>query len=74
MSASKYGPLVVPTIPPDEPVFVLRAQDRTSVTVLSIYRELCHLVGASVEHIDGVNDVIARFVNWQEINPVKVPD
>lgn len=57
----------------DEPVALFRAQDRHSVSVLSLY--LSCLMGdkdAPHEHIEGVRRQLARFLNWRDVNPTKV--
>ncbi|MGI9506121.1 MAG: hypothetical protein ACR2RE_24030 [Geminicoccaceae bacterium] len=64
------------TVPDDEPVFVVRAQDQLFQTVCRAW--LLHARGRGVreEKIDGVKRILVEGAEWQEANPdlVKVPD
>lgn len=73
---TKYGRLVVPGIGPDEPVFVLRAQDSVSVSTLLVYQGLARSKGSPASHVEGINRAIEAFCEWQAENSklVKVPD
>lgn len=70
----KYGPLDILGIPDDEPVFILRAQDCTSLVVLDAYIAEGIRRGSPTDHLQDV--VIARlgFAVWQAENETKVPD
>lgn len=59
-------------IPPDEPVFVLRAQDINAVHMLREYRKVAG-DWTFKEHID---KLIEKFETWQRNNShlVKIPD
>jgi len=66
---SKYGPLHIPAVPQNEPVFVLRAQDAHAVYLLFEYQRL---VGSHNKEMEERMDlVIARFKAW---SPKKLPD
>jgi len=65
----KYGPLNIPGIPPNEPVFVLRAQDAHSVYLLQEYQAL---VGShSTDMKDAMELSLRRFKAWPN---KKLPD
>lgn len=59
----------------DEPIFVIRAQDRTSIHTIQQW-----LQGAretlTPEHVTEVRTCIDEFAHWQAVNParVKAPD
>jgi hypothetical protein len=73
----KYGTIITErgNIPPDEPVFLLRAQDVTSPKALRLYRELCEKAGSPQEHLDQIDDTGGAFLQWHADHPdtVKVP-
>jgi hypothetical protein len=68
-------------IPEDEPIFIIRAQDRFSVKLIQYYRKMVR-DGSKVEvkklfsWYENVGSVISDFINWQRDNrdKVKVPD
>ncbi len=68
--SGKYGKLDIPGIGRDEPVFVLRGQDRLAETAIDLYQALARSHGAPVEA--GVRKEIERFHDWQGIR--KLPD
>lgn len=75
----KYGRINVehdPGIEEDEPLFLLRAQDKASVATLKSYRHHARDYGAPVPHLVEVDLVIAAFVEWQDAHPdrMKAPD
>jgi len=59
-----------------EPVFVLRAQDRTSIAMLNTYLSLCTRVDCDKFFIAEVKQIRDAFRDWQHEHPdeVKVPD
>lgn len=57
----------------DEPVFVLRAQDRLAVPLLWMYRELCEVVGAPQAHLTGIDIAVTGFHAWQTGHVTKTP-
>lgn len=68
--SGKYGKLDIPKIGKDEPVFILRAQDRLAQGVVEIYKVLVEShESALAEHLD---QEIQRFKNWS--GPKKMPD
>lgn len=69
-------------IPPDEPIFIIRAQDRYSVKTIQSYRKKVR-DGTKIEDAEKVfkwyeqvGSIINNFINWQRDNrdKVKVPD
>lgn len=78
---AKYGLVLVEKTPgnplgDDEPVFLLRARDVTSVDVLKEYQRQSVLLSADPTHVRSLDNVISNFKAWQDENPelVKVPD
>ena len=69
-SSGKYGNVQIPGIGADEPVFILRAQDRLADAALEMYRALAHSHGAPVA--PGVSKEIDRFRQWK--GQKKLPD
>ena len=69
-SSGKYGKVGIPRIGEDEPVFILRAQDRLALRTVEIYKILAAAEGASVAK--GLNEEIERFRRWP--GPTKMPD
>jgi hypothetical protein len=62
-------------IPQDEPIFILRAQDKFSVETVEAYGEItCNFCSESFD--DGITSVATIFRKWQTDHPdkVKVPD
>ncbi len=67
--SGKYGKIDIPKIGEDEPVFVLRAQDRLAQGMVEIYKVLVASHGSAAEDLD---KEIARFKNWKGTR--KMPD
>lgn len=59
----------------DEPIFVLRAQDRTSIHTIQKWMEGARET-LTPEHVTEVRNCIDEFAHWQAVNPsrVKAPD
>lgn len=53
---------------PEEPVFVLRAQDRTSIPAMEAYLKLCCDLNCPKDHLNGVSIAIEMFRRWQVMN------
>ena len=72
--------------PADEPLFLLRGQDRAATEAIGnlieepelsrSYLQACRAHGASNDHIAAVHSASAAFEIWQEEHPdrVKAPD
>lgn len=70
----KFGIVNIRGIPEDEPVFILRAQDRASLQTLVMYEQACLALAAPREHIQGVRGMRQLFAEFQRVNGSKVPD
>lgn len=63
------------TFPPDEPTFVLRAQDALAIPTISDYARHCLDGGASPQHIERIMEAYNEFLEWRaEERKQKVPD
>lgn len=74
---TKYGRVVLENprnIGQDEPLFILRAQDRFALKLLKVYRYFCELGGSPQNHLDTLDETALRFHEWQAEHPVKTPD
>lgn len=67
---TKYDIVEVGGIPPDEPIFVLRAQDAFAVATIKFYQTLRDSAGDNAGVLD-LDHTISRFKAW-EIK--KIPD
>lgn len=68
--SGKYGKLNIPRIGDEEPIFILRAQDKLAETAIEMYRLLaashgCQIAGA-------VQKETEKFQQWQ--GKRKMPD
>jgi hypothetical protein len=63
-------------IPEDEPIFVLRAQDKLSTRIVARYRNDAATADLPVEFIDDLDTTLNSFSDWQTENAdkVKLPD
>lgn len=68
--SGKYGKIDIGNIKDDEPVFVLRAQDRLASYAIELYRSLAESHGSPVA--GNIQKDIDNFRNWQ--GPKKLPD
>lgn len=59
-------------VPEDEPLFILRAQDRNALPVLVAYNAICQ----NLEHNANVTKSIKDFTDFRNSNPerMKEPD
>lgn len=65
----KYGPLEIPGIPKDEPVFVLRAQDAHAIYIIEEYQRLAG--SHSTAMAESLDLTLRRFRSW---TTRKLPD
>ena len=56
------------------PIFVFIATDVLALKVLAKYEEECKLASCTQEQIDGVNERIHEFTEYQATNLTKLPD
>lgn len=68
--SGKYGKVSIPKIGEDEPVFILRAQDRLAQAAVQMYQMLAASHGLPVA--DDVQKEIEAFRKWQGRR--KLPD
>lgn len=68
--SGKYGKIDIPNIGDDEPVFVLRAQDRLAASAVELYCVLANSHGAPV--VEKLQDEIENLRTWSGIK--KMPD
>jgi hypothetical protein len=78
---NKYGNISVPGIPEDEPIFVIRAQDKLSVPTLARYRNHADAIEKpedrrSEEWFADLDKVMEDFQAWQaeHAKQLKLPD
>lgn len=71
----KYGRVTIErgTIGDDEPVIVLRAQDRLVPDLLKVYEILCTLAGSPLHHIEAIRDSALEIKAWQAGHLTKTP-
>jgi hypothetical protein len=68
--SAKYGKINISKIADDEPVFVLRAQDRLAEHAIEMYRSLAASHGSAV--VAKLNAAIEDFRSWS--GSKKLPD
>jgi len=68
--SGKYGRLDIPRIGEEEPVFILRAQDKLAEPTIEMYRLLVASHGCQIA--DALQKEIESFRQWQGIK--KMPD
>ncbi|MBI3040598.1 MAG: hypothetical protein HYY80_02955 [Chloroflexi bacterium] len=68
--SGKYGKLSIPRVGDNEPVFILRAQDKLAETAIEMYRLLAASHGCQIAK--GLHKEIENFKKWTGIK--KMPD
>jgi hypothetical protein len=68
--SGKYGKIDIPGIGEEEPVFILRAQDRLAAPVIEMYKVLADSHDARVA--ESLMEEIQSFKVWHGIR--KIPD
>jgi hypothetical protein len=68
--SGKYGKVDIPGLGEEEPVFILRAQDRLAVPAIEMYRALADSHGTAVAN--GIQLQIDTFLRWDGSR--KLPD
>jgi hypothetical protein len=68
--SGKYGKLNIPRVGEEEPVFILRAQDRLAEPAIEIYQLLAASHGRPIA--DAVQKEVERFRQWP--GSKKMPD
>jgi hypothetical protein len=76
--SSKYGKVTLErgSIPEDEPVFVLRSQDKLAPRLLEYYEMMCKAQGATETQVEAVVRAGEGMRAWQveHHDRVKLPD
>ncbi|MBN1374725.1 MAG: hypothetical protein JXA01_01080 [Dehalococcoidia bacterium] len=68
--SGKYGEINIKGIGTDEPVFILRAQDKLAATIIAMYRLLVISHGSGIA--ESVSKEIEKFNSWH--GKRKLPD
>ena len=68
--STKYGKVDIPKIGGDEPVFILRAQDKLAEATIGMYRIMADSHGSKLT--DSLGKEIEAFRRWQGAK--KLPD
>ena len=68
--STKYGKVNIPKIGDDEPVFILRAQDKLAETAIGMYKLLAASHGSKLA--DSLDREIKSFQRWPGVK--KLPD
>lgn len=68
--SGKYGKVNIPNVGEDEPIFILRAQDKLAEPAIEMYRTLVASHGSPVA--DELQKEIDAFRRWG--GPKKMPD
>jgi len=58
----------------DEPVFILRGQDKVAPEAISLWVCKAGMMNAKPEKLKGAMDVRVQMLDWQAQNLCKVPD
>ena len=61
-------------IPEDEPVFLLRAQDKLAPEVVEYWADIAEQEGASENIVKAARAHVELMQKWQEKNGSKIPD
>ena len=61
-------------IPVNEPVFLLRAQDKVAPQVVEIWAMMAELIGAESNIVEAAYDQADEMRAWQQHNVCKTPD
>ncbi|MFZ5908010.1 MAG: hypothetical protein ACOYVJ_11515 [Nitrospirota bacterium] len=68
--SGKYGKVNIPKIGEDEPVFILRAQDKLAEATIRMYKALAESHGALITK--DLEELIKTFQHWT--GKKKIPD
>ncbi len=61
-------------IPEDEPVFLIRGQDKVGPAAVLDWARWAELAGAKPEIIESAKEQAVAMVHWQEAHGMKTPD
>jgi len=68
--SGKYGTVEIPNVGDEEPVFILRAQDKLAEPTIEVYKILATSHGASLA--ETIDAEVERFRGWKGAK--KLPD
>jgi hypothetical protein len=68
--SGKYGEVAIPKVGDEEPVFILRAQDKLAGPAIELYKVLAESHESSLA--ETISTEVERFRNWKGIK--KLPD
>ena len=68
--SGKYGKVSIPKLGEDEPVFILRAQDKLAVPAIEMYKALAASHGSAVA--ETIEKEVEAFRRWA--GSKKIPD
>jgi hypothetical protein len=74
MSTKREGDPTYDKAELDEPIFVLRAQDRIAPMVVGLYALACTTVGVHPKKVESVRRVAEEMRRWQTTHDTKIPD
>lgn len=60
-------------IPADEPVFLIRAQDRLGRRVLRLYAQLAEWLGYAADFVQHLRDLADEFDRWPSVKDPDLP-
>ena len=58
----------------DEPVFILRAQDRLARLVILDWIDRARRIGVNLRKVNGVHELLGLFEDWRSAHGSKTPD
>ena len=61
-------------IPKDEPVFLIRAQDKVGATAVHHWADLAAFAGADIRIVESARQQAAEMLKWHEAHGSKIPD
>ncbi len=73
-STMKEGVTSLEKVREDEPVFVLRAQDKLAPEIVREWAYRAHVSGAPIEKVREARRIADEMEEWQVANRRKVPD
>lgn len=65
----KYGFIDIPGIPDSEPIFIIRAKDKSAPQSVEQYANTAIINGSPAEHGAAARQVAAEMRQWQDDNP-----
>lgn len=71
-TSGKYGKLDIPGIGDNEPVFILRAQDKLAADAIKLYHTLVSSHDCDLSFLHGISGEYIRFCKWSGYT--KLPD